>query len=196
DVFADWLVSLVDLHIADWGEERVTRVRAQVGEAFHVKLPAALEAPINEARLRELRQKLAAEMDDDERQLVRKEIARRAAALGSWTEAFEAFQPLYAEEKLSLSAATLGCMIAARARHPQERAHALALLAAALPGTASAVTFAVAAELLLAHGEVSRARAAAGAAIDAEPSNERAVASQALVALTAPEEAAAGLLER
>lgn len=196
DIFAEWLVSLVDLHIADWGEQLVTQVRNQVAEAFHVKLPPALEAPLDDARLRELRQKLAAEMDDAERQLLRKEIARREAALGSWLEAFEAFQPIYSEDKLSLSAATLGAMIAARARQPQERARALALLAASLPGTASAVTFAVAAELLLAQGEIARARAAATSAIDAEPTNERAVASQALVALTAPEEAAAGLLER
>ena len=196
DVFAEWIVSLVDLHIADWGEERVSHLRHQVAAAFHVKLPASLEAPLDDARLRELRRKLAAEKDDHERQLLRKEIARREAARGSWVEAFEAFQPIYEEAQVSLSAATLGSVIATRARQPQHRARALALLAASLPGTASAVTFAVAAELLLSQGEINRARAAATAAIDAEPTNGRAVASQALVALSAPEEAATGLLER
>ena len=171
-------------------------MRNQVASAFQVKLPPSLDAPLDDARLRELRQKLAAEIDDHERQLLRKEIARREAARGAWVEAFEAFQPIYEEAQVSLSAATLGSVIATRARQPEHRARALALLAASFPGTASAVTFAVAAELLLSQGDINGARAAATAAIDAEPTNERAVASQALVALSAPEEAATGLLER
>lgn len=196
DLFADWLISLVDLHIADWGEERVNDVREKVATAFHVQLPARLDAPLSDSRLRELRQSLAAEKSDEERQLLRKEIARREAARGAWSEALDAFEPLFSEQRLSLSAATLGAVIAGRARAPRQRAEALALLGAALPGTASAVAYAVAAEMLLAQGDLEGARRAATAAVDAEPSNERAVASQALVALRAPEQAAAGLLER
>ena len=76
------------------------------------------------------------------------------------------------------------------------RALALWHVAGHAQGRVRAVVASVAAELLLDAGQLAEARLAAEMAVDADPSWQRGVAAQALVAQRDPDSAAAVLLER
>jgi len=195
-IFAEWLTALCEAHHFEWGSGRVEEIRGQISQVLGGNLPSELFDAKDEQRLRELRQNLASEGDARRRQILRVEIARRECALGRIHEAHEVFEPLLSEKKLPLFSAVLGVVLSGRAREPLSRARALVLLAASLPGAASAVAYAVGAEMLLANDRLEEARLASHAGVDAEPGSKRAMASQALVALHSPEAASAGQLER
>lgn len=194
--FAQWLVTLIDVHIFDWGADRVSEIRQKVISVFHLEAPPPLVAPADDAVLRGLRKKLGTESDGDLHRTLREEIALRECARGAWGDAFEVYEPLLNEAEPSLRSGVLGVVIAGRCRRPVGRARALAHLATWFPGESGAIAFAVAAEALVAHGETEAAWEAATSAVEANPQGDRALASQALVALSAPQVASAGLLEQ
>ncbi len=194
--FAEWLVALIDMHVFDWGVQRVSEIRKLAVSEFHLELPPLITEPGNEQILRSLRQQLGSESGRDLHRSLREEIALRECARGAWGDAFEVYEPLLAEQEPSLRSGAFGVVIAGRCRRPVGRARALAHLATWLPGKSGAIASAVASEALVAHGEPEAAWEAASAAVLADPNGERALASQALVALSAPEVASAGLLEQ
>lgn len=195
-LFGTWLLALVDVHRRTWGHERTDELSRLVSERCGAPPLPTLEDPQDEQRLRPLRRRLGTELAAEERSALREEIARRECAQDRWSDAFEVFEPLLTEPQLSLATSVLGIVIAGRARRPLGRARALSAFGSCLPGRAAAVAHAVASEILLAHGRKEEARTAAEAAIEADPTCERALASQALIALSAPAEASAPLLER
>ncbi len=194
--FAQWLITLIDVHVFDWGAERVLEIRQKAIASFRLEVPAPLESPGDDAILRGLRQQLGTESSGDLQRALREEIALRECARGAWGDAFEVYEPLLGEQEPSLRSGVLGVIIAGRCRRPAGRARALAHLATWLPGDAGAIASAVAAEALVAHGETEAAWEAASAAVQANPRGERALASQALVALSAPQVASAAVLEQ
>lgn len=197
DQLGRWLIALMDAHLFDWGEERLRQLRALAFEKLGlVPTPFALDLS-RDSSLRDLRQLLGSPTSEEQRKKVRPEIALRECSRGAWGDAFEVIQPLLSgEEELDLGAAALALIVAGRARNPSGRAHALHRLAAVLPPPAAAVADAVASEMLLALGHVQEAQAAAENAVSREPESERALASRALVALSSPVTAGAGLLEQ
>ncbi len=202
DSFTIVLLALVDGHIFDWGEEQVSALRDQIATSLPAALelggrvPRALDSPGDEQKLRELRKELPFVSSQSEGRSLRSEIAVRECARGAWADAFEVFEPLLLDEDLSLYVASLGVLIAGRCRNLLGRAQALVLQGKKLPGAVGAVTLAVSGEMLLSQGHSAEARRATEAAIELSPASERALASQAVVALSAPEGASAGQLER
>jgi tetratricopeptide (TPR) repeat protein len=194
--FAEWLLTLIDVHIFDWGPETVANLREQVTTLFRLAPVSPLSAPGDDQILRNLRQQLGGEDDGDLQRPLREEIALRECARGAWGDAFEVYEPLLSVDEPSLRSGALGVVIAGRCRHPSGRARALAHLATWFPGHSGAIALAVAAEALIAQGEPEAAWEAASAAVERDPQGERTLASQALVALSAPEVASAGVLEQ
>lgn len=194
--FAEWLLTLIDVHVFDWGPETVAHLRERVITTFHLTRVPALVSPNDDQILRNLRQQLGGEGDGDLQRPLREEIALRECARGAWGDAFEVYEPLLSDHEPSLRSGALGVVIAGRCRHPRGRARALAHLATWFPGRAGAIASAVAAEALVAQGEPEAAWEAASAAVQLDPQGERTLASQALVALSAPEVASAGVLEQ
>lgn len=194
--FAEWLVTLIDVHVFDWGPDMVAGLRVEVIRQFGLEAAPLLSEPSDDQILRNLRKQLGGEGNGDLQRALREEIALRECARGAWGDAFEVYEPLLAEEEPSLRSGALGVVIAGRCRRSAGRARALAHLATWFPGDAGAVASAVAAEALVAHGEPEAAWAAATAAVGRDPKGERALASQALVALSAPQVASAGVLEQ
>lgn len=197
--FAQWLLSLISVHLFDWGEARVgkmlemARARLQLQGTNPPQLPADLSDP---QALRSLRRKIAEESDPIKNRQIREQVALREVAQGQWGLAYEVLQPLIEAGAMSASSAVLSVVVASRARKPLGRARALRSLGRSLPLSTAAVLHAVAAEMLLKEGAAREARDTAAEALLADPRSERALASQALVALGAPETASSGLLER
>lgn len=194
--FGGWLLTLIDVSVFDWGAPRMLELRALALARLDLEAPPPLESPEDPTLLRELRKELASSEDEERSRTLRKEIALRECARGAWGDAFEVFEPLLADERPTLRVASLGVIISGRCRQPLSRARALTRLGKAFGGTSGAVAHAVAAEMFIARDKPDEAWAAANAAVQADPGSERAVASQALVALHAPEGATAGQLER
>src|SRR5690606_17381782 len=131
---------------------------------------------------------------------LRRSIARREAERGEFHEALEVLQPLLQPENLrtnplDLRSAVLSSLVAGRARDAVSRPRALLALAFSLPDAAAAVIGAVASEALLQQGLVFEAATAAKRAVLADPASARALAAQALVALSHPDESTEGDLE-
>ncbi len=197
----EWLLAALDAGVFAWGAQlaQTLRTRASTALLGGTRVRLAPEIALGGAeiarRATSIREQLL-RSDPEESEALRLELARLCAARGDWMEAHDAVEPLLARAELGMEASCLVSVLAVRARRPDSRARALAAVARALEGRPRAVVGSVAAELLLEGGRVSEARNAAELAVAADPSWQRAVAAQALVAQREPDAAAATVLER
>ena len=202
-VLVDWLLAALDAAVFAWGASTVQGLRARLLELYprpEARAQLAPELALGEEeilrRIAALREQLV-HLGDASQEGVRLELARLQGARGDWFAAQEVLQPLLAPRPgPSLEAACLGAVTALRAGMNEGRALALWHVAGHAQGRVRAVVASVAAELLLDAGQLAEARLAAEMAVDADPSWQRGVAAQALVAQRDPDSAAAVLLER
>lgn len=193
--FADWLLTLAQIHEGPDDQSLVRRIVWHLSERHDLEVLGELPSADRDAALRLLRARLAVERDPADEVALRVDLARYECQQGQFDDALAVVEPLLARDDLPFSVGVMGAALAGRAGQPVARARALASLASFLPGAAAAIAYSVAAELLLEAGEIDEARRSADAAVEADPKNERAVASQSLVALRAPDGASASLLE-
>ncbi len=200
-LLSEWLLAAIDVGVFTWGAAQAQAARTRVastllgGARARLAPEMALGGSEITRRISSLREQLL-RIDAADAEPARLELARLHAARGTWSEAHDAVEPLLARPAVSMEAACLLAVLAVRARRPDTRARALAAAAWALSGRARAVVGSVASELLLETGRASDARAVAELAVAGDPSWQRAVAAQALVAQREPDAAAAAVLER
>jgi len=192
--FAEWLDVLVALHVCNWGLDEVLRVEGRLAGLLEV---TPLAAGLSADGLHELRARLTRAETPTQEVGVRSQIALLEGSRGNWHEAYEVLEPILLGSLGSRDFRALGIALlaAGRARQTAGRARALGQLARFLPDEAAAVVSAIAAETLLSEGVVVAAADAARYAVEADPVSSRAVAAQALVALTHPERATPGQVE-
>ncbi len=198
----EWLLAALDCGVSAWGPNEVQSLRSRIatellGEPDRAPLPQELshggtEILRRETRIREL---LLSEQVEEERLRLRAELARLAAARGAWRDAHEAIGSLIGKGA-PLPIACLAAVISVRAREPETRARALLDVARAFSGSIRAVVAAIAAELLLDAGFTADAAVAVDLAVEADPSWQRGIAAQALLAQRDPDASTAAVLER
>lgn len=194
-VFGLWLVSLIELHVFDWGRSRAVELRELAVEKLGIRLfDDALES-LDEPELKQLRWDLGREADEAQQMILRERIARQELLRGAFADALDRLEPLLVQETSSLVSAALGVLVSGRTREPVARARALARLARNLPGVFAASLGAVAAESLIAEGLLAEAKKTAELASLADPASERALASRAWVALRSHEATSSGQIE-
>ncbi len=198
---AEWLLAALDAGVFAWGLAASQDLRARIGAVVlgDRRVRGGIEHPQSAAdfgrKISGLREAIGrSEGGDHEARSL--DLGRLFATRGAWAEAHDVLEPLLAKETLSVEAACLIAVLSARARRQDSRARALAHVARGLTGRLRAVVASVAAELLLESGRLAEARSAAELAVVADPSWQRGVAAQALVAQRDPDAAAAVLLER
>lgn len=193
--FAHWVLALAQMHEGPEEQSLVRRIVWHLSERYELGSFGELVWDDRDAAVRLLRARLAVERDPSEEISLRVDLARYECQQGQFADALAIIEPLLSRDDLPLSVGVMGAALAGRAGQPIARARALSALASFLPGSAAAITYSVAAELLLEGGESDEAHRCADAAVEADPKNERAVASQSLVALRAPDGSSALLLE-
>ncbi|MFO7179427.1 MAG: hypothetical protein DIU78_012075 [Pseudomonadota bacterium] len=165
------LATLLELAEADPSERRVRiaverlllrQERYEELEAFHERLVARAESPIERARLR-----LA----------VAKDRRRRGELDGALAE----LVPLLDAPVADAAGLSFLLVLATEQGDERTRARTLVRLATELSEEPRAVLLAVAAEILLSLGDVDGARAAADRAVGANPTETRAIAARAAV---------------
>lgn len=199
----EWLVAALDSAVFAWGAAEVQALRSQLAarypsETRRVQLPPemALGREEMQRRTAQLREQLL-RLGDAPQQTLRLELGRLLIAQGVWAAARDVLAPLVAAgADASLEVACLAAVTAVRAADPELRARALLLVARHGRGRFRAVVASVASESLLELGLLEEARGAAELAVEAEPSWQRGIAAQALVAQRDPDASAAVLLER
>lgn len=195
NTLASWMLALCEIHRGPDDTENVIAIeRTLVGEFQAESLPS-IDWSDNEAKARSLRTTLGTDRDLASQFDLRFELTRRLCLLRLWEEAQLVLAPLLETEEVSVAIAAFGAALGGRTSRALARVRAMIALAPSFPGPAGAVTYAVAAERLLNFGMLDEAHQAADAAVEALPVNERAIATQALVALRAPDGASASLLE-
>lgn len=192
--FAEWLGILVSLHVGHWGRREVERLVRRIRGVCSISVREV--EPLSAEQLRTLRAQLTRPSAPEEMVELRLRVAMAEVTKGAFAESFEVIEPvLAAHTQASFESLAVCALVAGRARQSRARAHALSLLARHLPDEAGAVVSAVAAEILLAEGRVLEAARAAQFAVVADPASPRAMATQALVALSHPEQASPGQVE-
>ncbi len=195
NMLASWLLSLCEVHRGRTSDAKMAALeRCLVEEHDAMALPF-LDSSDNDDKIRRLRTQLVGEFDANAQSELRLELTRRLCLKADWEEALLVLAPLLDADEVSLVVAAFGAALGGRTSNPLVRVRAMIALSPMLPPPAAAVTYAVAAERLLHFGQLHEARQAADAAVEALPTNERAIATQALVALRAPDGASAFLLE-
>jgi hypothetical protein len=199
----EWLVAALDAAVFAWGAAEVQSLRSQLAarypsEVRRVQLPPEMALGVEEMQRRtaQLREQLL-RLGDAPQQSLRQELGRLLIAQGAWGAARDVLAPLLAPgAEGSLEVACLAAVTAVRAADPELRARALLFVARQARGRFRAVVASVASESLLELGLLADARGAAELAVEADPTWQRGIAAQALVAQRDPDASAAVLLER
>lgn len=201
NMLASWLLALCESARSFDNTEQLDAISLHLVEKYGAEAMPGLDLSDNEDKVRALKTRLVLDRGlvldrnlESQREL-RFELVRRLCVSQSWEDALLAFGPVLDAGELSVGQATFGALIGGYASNLLTRVRSLVALASAFPTPAGAVTYAVAAEHLIYAGLAQEARQAADAAVEAEPKSERAIATQALVALRAPDGASATLLE-
>lgn len=195
NMLASWMLALCEMHRGLGDAEKLRAIERSLVERFQAEPLPPLDWSDNEAKVRNLRTILGTDRELTSQHELRFELTRRLCLLRSWNEAQLVLDPLLKTEEVSVAMAAFGAALGGRTSKSLARVHSMIALAPWLPGPAGAVTYAVAAERLLNFGLLQEAHQAADSAVEALPANERAIATQALVALRAPDGASASLLE-
>lgn len=193
NTLASWLLALCEVSRGTQEEHVIKQIAAQLVARFAAEDLPLLDLADNEGKIATMKARLVTEAHANRD--LRFELSRRLCAQKAWSDAALVLEPLLEGGDVSVALATFGAALGGRTSNALLRVRSLVALAPAFPPPAGAVTYAVAAERLLNLGLTQEARQAADAAVEASPNNERALATQALVALRAPDGASATLLE-
>jgi len=192
--FAEWLGVLVALHVCNWGDAEVTRIARRLETLLSL---GPIRPETRSESLHELRSRLTRSETPAQELALRGQIALLEAERANFHEAYDVLRPVLdgTTGSRDFRVLAMAVLAAGRARQSAGRAQTLSYFARFLPDEPAAVASAVAAETLLSEGMVHAAADAARYAVEADPASPRAVAAQALVALTHPDRATPGQIE-
>ncbi len=194
NTLASWLLALCEIHRGSTSDERLLMLSKKLQDNYLAEPLEVLDTRDNADHIVRLRSELVSSSEPAQ-EAIRFELARRLCVEQEWNEALLVLSPLLENTEVGLATAAFGATLGGRTSNAPVRIRSMVALAPWLPPQAGAVTYAVAAERLLKSGSFEEAHQAADAAVEALPSNERAIATQALVALHVPDGASASLLE-